>query len=202
MSFMQLCRVLELRAPEMPEIGTRNTPEHDAVRFALLLPVCLLSACGAWQSVSNGTANAFNAVFYKHIESVDVDVSARDALNPDDAGRPTSVAVRVYQLKDRKLFDAASYDDLLKQDKTVLADERLASTAGVLNPGASLSLSKPIEDDTKFVAIVAFFRNPESRGTWKYVMPAKKLDTDAPLRLRLDGNRIERVNGENHDPNS
>ncbi|MFK0376418.1 type VI secretion system baseplate subunit TssG [Pandoraea sp. NPDC090278] len=33
MSFMQLCRLLELQAPEMPEIGTRNTPVHEAVRF-------------------------------------------------------------------------------------------------------------------------------------------------------------------------
>ncbi|MFJ2992474.1 type VI secretion system baseplate subunit TssG [Pandoraea sp. NPDC087047] len=33
MSFMQLCRVLELRAPDMPGLGTRNSPEHEAVRF-------------------------------------------------------------------------------------------------------------------------------------------------------------------------
>ncbi|MFK0376419.1 type VI secretion system lipoprotein TssJ [Pandoraea sp. NPDC090278] len=186
-------------------MSQRTMSNHTHIfrrRLALLLPVCLLSGCGAWQSVSNGTANAFNAVFYKHIESVDVDVSARDALNPDDAGRPTSVAVRVYQLKDRKLFDAASYDDLLKQDKTVLANERLTSTAGVLNPGASLSLSRPIEDGTKFVAVVAFFRAPGSPETWKYVIPTKELDADVPLKLRLDGTHIERGSRENQGPNS
>ncbi|WP_246174559.1 type VI secretion system lipoprotein TssJ [Pandoraea bronchicola] len=170
--------------------------------LALFLPVLLLSACGAWQTLSNGTANAFHAVFYKHVESVDVDVSARDALNPDDAGRATSVAVRVYQLKDRKLFDAASYDDLLKQDRKVLAEERQASMAGVLNPGASLSLSQPIEDDTKYVAVVAFFRNPGSQGTWKFVIPTKKLDADAPVKLQLDAQRIDRVNGERRDTDS
>lgn len=183
----------------------RTMPKHTSITLrglALLLPVCLLSACGAWQAVSNGTANAFHAVFYKQVESVDVDVSARGALNPDDAGRPTSVAVRVYQLKDRKLFDAASYDDLLKQDKTVLGGERLTSMAGVLNPGASLSLSKPIEDDTKFVAVVVFFRNPGSQEAWKTIVPVKKLDADDPLKLRLDGYRIEQVNGENQTPNT
>ncbi|MDM8359323.1 type VI secretion system baseplate subunit TssG [Pandoraea communis] len=33
MSFMQLCRLLELRAPDMPGLGTRNSPAHEAVRF-------------------------------------------------------------------------------------------------------------------------------------------------------------------------
>ncbi|MDM8359324.1 type VI secretion system lipoprotein TssJ [Pandoraea communis] len=183
----------------------RHLPNFTPVTrkaLALLLPVLFLSACGAWQTVSNGTANAFHAVFYKHVESVDVDVSTRDGLNPDDAGRATSVAVRVYQLKDRKLFDAASYDDLLKQDRKVLGSEQQASMAGVLNPGASLNLSQPIEDDTKYVAVVAFFRNPGSQSTWKFVIPTKKLDPDAPLKLRLDNHRIDQVNGENIDKKS
>ncbi|WP_322009522.1 type VI secretion system baseplate subunit TssG [Paraburkholderia sp. J12] len=33
MSFMQLCRLLEVRAPERPGLGTRDTPEHEPVRF-------------------------------------------------------------------------------------------------------------------------------------------------------------------------
>ncbi|WP_042267966.1 type VI secretion system baseplate subunit TssG [Paraburkholderia heleia] len=33
MSFMQLCRLLEVRAPERPEFGSRDTPEHEPVRF-------------------------------------------------------------------------------------------------------------------------------------------------------------------------
>lgn len=33
MSFMQLCRLLEVRAPDHPGLGTRDTPEHEPVRF-------------------------------------------------------------------------------------------------------------------------------------------------------------------------
>jgi type VI secretion system protein ImpH len=33
MSFMQLCRLLEARAPGAPGFGTRDTPEHERVRF-------------------------------------------------------------------------------------------------------------------------------------------------------------------------
>jgi len=33
MSFMQLCRLLEVGSPDRPGLGTRDTPEHEPVRF-------------------------------------------------------------------------------------------------------------------------------------------------------------------------
>ncbi|CAE6724327.1 type VI secretion system baseplate subunit TssG [Paraburkholderia haematera] len=33
MNFMQLCYLLEVRVPERPGLGTRDTPEHEPVRF-------------------------------------------------------------------------------------------------------------------------------------------------------------------------
>ncbi|WP_233834751.1 type VI secretion system lipoprotein TssJ [Paraburkholderia sp. ZP32-5] len=157
------------------------------LRFTILsaVSVVLLSACGAWQTVSDTSSNAYHAVFFKQIKVLDVDLSARDALNPDDAGRATSVAVRVYQLKDRKMFDGASYEDLLKNDRTVLAQDLQASMASVLNPGASASLSQPMQAETKYVAVVAFYRNPGNGDGWKYVIEKKKLDADKPLRISL-----------------
>ncbi|MGF6606909.1 type VI secretion system protein VasD [Paraburkholderia sp. WSM4175] len=147
--------------------------------------VALLSACGAWQSVSDASSSAYHAVFFKQIKLLDIDLSAREALNPDDAARATSVAVRVYQLKDRKTFDGASYEDLLKNDRTVLAQDLQASMASVLNPGASASLSQPMRADTNYVAVVAFYRNPGSGDGWKYVIEKKKLDADKPLKISL-----------------
>jgi type VI secretion system protein VasD len=158
-----------------------------SIRLAIptVVSVLLLSACGAWQSVSDASSSAYHAVFFKQVKVLNVDLSAREALNPDDAGRPTSVAVRVYQLKDRKMFDGASYEDLLRNDRTVLAQDLQASIASVLNPGASASLTQPMQADTKYVAIVAFYRNPGNGDGWKYVIEKKKLDADKPLKLEL-----------------
>ncbi|MBB5406948.1 type VI secretion system protein VasD [Paraburkholderia sp. HC6.4b] len=152
---------------------------------AALASGLLLSACGAWQSVSDTTSSAYHSVFFRQVKVLDVDLTARAELNPDDAGRSTSLAVRVYQLKDRKLFDGVSYDDLLKNDRTVLAQDLQASMAAVVNPGASVSLSQPMQADTKYVAIVAFYRNPGNGDGWKYVIIKKKLSADAPLKLTL-----------------
>jgi type VI secretion system protein VasD len=158
-----------------------------SIRFAVstVASVLLLSACGAWQTVSDASSSAYHAVFFKQVKVLNVDLSAREALNPDDAGRPTSVAVRVYQLKDRKMFDGASYDDLLKNDRTVLAQDLESSMASVLTPGAAASLSQPMQADTNYVAIVAFYRNPGKGDGWKYVIDKNKLDADKPLKLEL-----------------
>ncbi|MCA8236172.1 type VI secretion system lipoprotein TssJ [Burkholderia cenocepacia] len=158
-----------------------------SIRFAVstVLSVLLLSACGAWQSVSDASSSAYRAVFFKQVKVLNVDLSAREALNPDDAGRATSVAVRVYQLKDRKMFDGASYEDLLKNDRTVLAQDLQANLAAVLNPGASASLTQPMQVGTKYVAVVAFYRNPGNGDGWKYVIEKKQLDADKPLKLEL-----------------
>jgi type VI secretion system protein VasD len=150
----------------------------------------LLSGCGAWQSVSDTTSSAYHAVFFKQIKVFNVDLTARASVNPDEAQRSTSVAVRVYQLKDRKLFDGASYDDLLKSDKTVLAQDLQGSLATVVNPGASASLSQPMQADTDYVAVVAFYRDPDSNGAWRRVIPKKKLSADGPLKLELLANKL------------
>ncbi|VWC14162.1 type VI secretion system lipoprotein TssJ [Burkholderia lata] len=153
--------------------------------------VLLLSGCGAWQSVSDASSNAYRAVFFKRVKVLDVDMTARAALNPDDVGRPTSVAVRVYQLKDRKAFDAASYDDLLKNDRTVLAQDLQADMSAVVNPGASSSLSQTMQRETEYVAIVALYRVPGVAADWKRVVEKKKLDPDKPLRLGLTSNGLQ-----------
>jgi len=161
--------------------------------IAALLSACagLLSSCGVWQAVSDTSSSAFHAVFFKKVKVLNLDLVSRAGLNPDDAGRATSVVVRVYQLKDRQSFDHASYDDLLKKDQTALAQDKLADMATVVNPGASASLSQPMQDATKYVAVVAFYRDPGTGNSWKYVIAKNKLTADRPLRLELLDNGVQ-----------
>ncbi|WP_241302364.1 type VI secretion system lipoprotein TssJ [Burkholderia stabilis] len=158
---------------------------------ATIAAALLLSGCGAWQSVSDASSNAYRAVFFKQVKVLNVDLTARVALNPDEAGRATSVAVRVYQLKDRRVFDEATYEDLLKNDRAVLAQDQRAVMSTVVRPGASSSLSQPMERETKYVAIVALYRVPGASGDWKRVIEKKKLDPNKPLRMDLSLNGLQ-----------
>jgi type VI secretion system protein VasD len=145
----------------------------------------LLSACGAWQGVSDTSVGAYKAVFHKQAKVLNIDLNARASLNPDEANRPVSVAVRVYQLKDRKSFDGASYDDLLKNERAVLNADLQDTVGAVVNPGSAQSLSQPIRPDTEYIAIVAFFRNPKNDSDWRWVVSKKSLSANDPLRFDL-----------------
>jgi len=72
----------------------------------------------------------------------------------------------------------------------VLAQDLQGSLATVVNPGASASLSQPMQADTEYVAVVAFYRDPDSNGAWRRVIPKKKLSADGPLKLELLANKL------------
>jgi type VI secretion system protein VasD len=168
--------------------------EGETMRFHSLVSALgvglLLSGCGAWQSVSDGTAAAYVAMFHKQVKTLDVDLQARSALNAGGNAQPLSVAVRIYQLKDRKAFDAASYDDLLQNDRAVLAQDLQDMASAVVAPGAAVSLSQPMRPDTRYVAIVGFFRDAAGSQGWRRVLPKKALSPDEPLRLELVDNEL------------
>ncbi|MCV4940320.1 type VI secretion system lipoprotein TssJ, partial [Escherichia coli] len=75
---------------------------------------------------------------YKKIKILHLDFTAREALNIDAReSNPLSepVVVRVYQLKDRKIFDKTVYMQLLQDDSSILKDDMLASRGVVVKPG-------------------------------------------------------------------
>lgn len=152
---------------------------------AAIVASLTLSACGAWQGVSDSSVGAYKAVFHKQAKVLNVDLNARASLNPDEANRPVSVAVRIYQLKDRRSFDGASYDDLLKNERAVLGADLQDTAGAVVNPGSAVSLSQPMQADTAYIAIVAFFRNPKSDSDWRRAVPRKSLSATEPLRFEL-----------------
>lgn len=156
------------------------------VNVALVIAASLtLNACGAWQSVSDTTSKTYRAVFYTQVKTLNVDLAARASLNPDEAGRPMSVAIRAYQLRDRKSFDTADYDDLLKNDRVVLGADLLDAVGVVVNPGAAASLSQPMQADTEYVAVVAFFRVAKEDRQWRRVIPRSALSVSDPLKFDL-----------------
>jgi type VI secretion system protein VasD len=167
---------------------------HVVPTVAAVAASLSLSACGAWQSVSDTSSSAYQAVFNKQLKTLKVDLNARASLNPDEANRPVSVAVRVYQLKDRKSFDGATYNDLLKNERAVLSADLQDSAGVVVNPGSAASLSQPMRPDTEYIAIVGFFRNPKNDRDWRRVVTRKSLSVSDPLRFDLIGQELVAAN--------
>ncbi|HHO8378243.1 TPA: type VI secretion system lipoprotein TssJ [Klebsiella pneumoniae] len=146
-----------------------------------LLALCL-SGCGLTQRVSEGTKSAFNAVFYKKINTLHLDFTAREALNTDareNHSLSEPVVVRIYQLKDRQTFDRLVYQQLLEEGDILLAADLLAS------------LNMPLEAEATFVAVVGLFRHPDTqRNTWKQVLAREELDPDKPRIFAAEHNQL------------
>lgn len=162
-----------------------------------LLPALLafsLTGCGLTQSVTDGTKSAFNSVFYKKIKVLHLDFTAREALNLDareNNSLSEPVVVRVYQLKDRKTFDKAVYQQLLKDGETILKADLLVSRDVVVKPGGDASLNMPMEEGAQFVAVAGLFRHPDmASNTWKLVIGREDLDPDKPRILEAGNNHL------------
>ena len=163
-------------------------------KSGLLLLVFSLVGCGVTQSVTDGTKSAFDAIFYKKIKVLHLDLTAREALNTD-ASESNSlsepVVVRVYQLKDHKIFDKLEYQQLLKDDDSLLKADLLVSRDLVVKPGGDISLDMPLNADAQFIAVAGLFRHPDRvNNTWRQVIKREDLDPDNPRILEAGSNYL------------
>ncbi|KWA22587.1 hypothetical protein WT37_06650 [Burkholderia territorii] len=157
---------------------------------AAVLTAALLSGCGAWQSVKNTTVDATRAIFNAKVKQMNLVIESRAALNAHEQGQSLPVVLRVYQLKDTKVFEKAVYVQLLDDDSTLLKADLLASTEVTLAPGATVKLSAPMADDTQVVGVVGFFRNQRD-AEWRLVIPKSQWKKANPVKLVVADNRIE-----------
>ncbi|MCR5882497.1 type VI secretion system lipoprotein TssJ [Rhizobacter sp. J219] len=74
---------------------------------------------------------------------------------------------------------------LFEKDQALLAGELVSREEFVLRPGESKPINKPLSPDTKFIGVMAAFRELE-RARWRAVVPvvAKKKNV---VEITLDG---------------
>ncbi|MEB6222562.1 type VI secretion system lipoprotein TssJ [Pantoea anthophila] len=171
-----------------------RTSLTKTARWLLPLLTFSLAGCGVTQGISDGTKSAFNAVFYKKIKVLHLDFTAREALNTDSRESNSlsePVIIRVWQLRDRKIFDKTVYQQLLKEGETILKADLLASRDVVLKPGGDADLNMPMEADAQFVAVAGLFRHPDRvNNSWKLVIEREDLDPDKPRILEAGNNHL------------
>ncbi|CAM6432253.1 type VI secretion system lipoprotein TssJ [Citrobacter sedlakii] len=163
-------------------------------RFSLILLPLLLVGCGLTQQIGDGTSAMVKSVFYKQVKTLHLDFTARAKLNTDDSENTSlsqPVMVRVYQFRDRKVFDKMVYQQLEAEGDNAVGDELLASRSLVIKPGADVSLDMPMEAAAQFVAVVGLFRAPDMvKNDWKLVLTRDDLDPDKPRIIEASHNRL------------
>jgi type VI secretion system protein VasD len=111
-------------------------------------------------------------------------LSASATMNRDASGRPSPVAVRIYELKSSGTIDTVDFFTLQTKDQATLGTDLNTRRDYMLRPGDVLNLEQTLQPDTRYVALVAAYRDIE-RSRWRAVHPVALHKTTA-FGLRID----------------
>jgi len=121
-------------------------------------------------------------------------LQAGEALNPDAAGRPSPVFLRIYALRDAAPLMTADFDALVAGDETLLDAVSLYRQVLTLRPGERRELEWQLDPAARAVAAVAEFRDPYT-STWRASVPlsGERMSKHKPLRvtLRVDSTQMQ-----------
>jgi len=123
---------------------------------------------------------------------VAVTLNAAANVNPDPSGKPLSVVVRVYQLKDKGRLESADYNAIFRTDKETLSDDFLAVQERVVKPSTSEILEIQANPMAKYVGVVALFRSPTG-DTWRRLIPVGGKKQSIKLTVREQAIELESV---------
>lgn len=109
-------------------------------------------------------------------KNVEIKATADALINRDISGRPLSVVVQVFQLKDAGEFSKLTFDVLAsgRPMSELLGKDLLEMTEVTLVPGGTHARADKVHQDAMHVGIVAFFRQPDQQY-WRMLVDADQV---------------------------
>ncbi|VVP52713.1 type VI secretion system lipoprotein TssJ [Pseudomonas fluorescens] len=126
---------------------------------------------------------------YSKVTKLNLKLTASDQLNPDLNGRPSPIVVRLFELKHPVTFENADFFSLYERAKESLAPDLVASEELELRPGETVELKLSVEEGSRYVGVLAAYRDlPETK--WRYTVQITPVEvSDADLTLDSAGIR-------------
>ena len=150
---------------------------YRATRAVVLLLFGFLAGCSAVSPFSTLT-------------KLDVVLTANEHVNPDLHGRPSPVVVQLIELRHGVAFEHADFFSLYDKAQQLLAKDWVSSEEVELRPGDRLALKLRIGPDSRFVGVLAAYRDlPHVQ--WRQLIPVTLHQRNrADLVLDQDGIRV------------
>ncbi len=109
-------------------------------------------------------------------------VTCAAAQNPDTAGRPAPVAVKLFFLTASAKFERADVFALTEREKATLGEDSMGSEEFVVRPGETRTLERKPKPGVQFIGAAVLFRDID-RATWRAVAP---IAASGLTKLKLD----------------
>lgn len=91
-------------------------------------------------------------------------------LNPNAEGVPSPLVVRIYELKSTAKFNNTDFFSLFDDDTQALGADLLAKDEFHFNPGESNTIQRRLDPATRFIGVMAAFRDLE-KSIWQATAP-------------------------------
>ncbi len=115
---------------------------------------------------------------------VEGSIAAAAGLNPSVNDRPSPLLLRIYELRSPTAFNQADFMALYQSDQATLAADLVAREEIMLQPGEMRPFNKQLSPETRFIGVMAVYRNLE-RATWRAVVAVPPNKTHK-LAVRAD----------------
>ncbi|QDH65809.1 MULTISPECIES: type VI secretion system lipoprotein TssJ [Pseudomonas] len=150
---------------------------YRAAVLSMLLVLGLLTGCA---SVSP----------YSTLTKLDLVLSASESVNRDLHGRPSPIVVRLLELRHPVAFENADFFTLYSRAEQALPKDWVNSEELELRPGERLALKLSVEPQSRYVGVLAAYRDlPHVQ--WRLVLPvARQRLTRVELMLDESGVRV------------
>lgn len=100
--------------------------------------------------------------------TVSGNIEAAAGLNPSVTQRPSPLLLRIYELKSAAAFNQADFMSLYQADQATLGAELITREEVMLQPGEARPFAKKLSVETRFIGVVAAYRNLE-QATWRSI---------------------------------
>jgi len=99
----------------------------------------------------------------------DVEISAGHNINPDMNGRPSPVAVYIFELTSDTLFESQDFFSLYEGASDVLGPDMVSKTELSLSPGQLERYHSTMKPGVEYIGIIVAFRDIEN-ANWRRVI--------------------------------
>lgn len=122
---------------------------------------------------------------------VKLNVSATDNLNLNKFDEALPVVLRVYQLTDIQSFKTATFEELWKSDKSVLANSLITVEERTVNPADKIKIHFEQAEEAKYVGVFAIFRD-RSEENWRvyHELNTGTIQLSTSLEVLLSSNAV------------
>lgn len=97
---------------------------------------------------------------------VNIDIEVAADINQDRSGRPSPLALRVYQLKSGSRFNSLDFISLYEKDASILGADLVQKDEIVLQADEKYTLRPALGTDVGTIGVMALFREYE-QANWR-----------------------------------